>query len=183
MTDAIFDKTDKGREEIATRKCGLAPRLRPLLVMVDGKQSAADLLKKVAGIGLNEESISELLNKGFIQAVSASGIPIVDAAEAEETTATGALPDEQSQFDAIYRFYTETIKSTIGLRGYALQLSVEKAASVDDFRSLRQPYVDAVLKAKGNEVARSLGNRLDRLLFAENLPSDPMPQMNTRAAE
>jgi NaMN:DMB phosphoribosyltransferase len=75
------------------------------------------------------------------------------------------LPPGENQFEAIYHFYTETIKSTIGLRGYGLQLKVEKAASIDDFRALRQAYLEAVLKAKGNEMARSLRSRLDQLLY------------------
>jgi hypothetical protein len=39
MSAVIYDKTEKGREEVATRKYQLAPRMRSLLVMVDGKQS------------------------------------------------------------------------------------------------------------------------------------------------
>ncbi|MFD2272493.1 hypothetical protein ACFS07_18645 [Undibacterium arcticum] len=40
------------------------------------------------------------------------------------------------------------LKSTIGLRGFTLQLKVERANTVADFRELRQPYLEAVLKAK-----------------------------------
>ena len=51
MSSTIYDKSDKGRAEIATRKYQLASRLRTLLVMVDGKQ-AVDEAKK--GIGRRE---------------------------------------------------------------------------------------------------------------------------------
>jgi hypothetical protein len=54
MSNPVFDKTEKGREEIATRKHHLAPRLRTLLVLIDGKQGKEELLKKVAGLGLGE---------------------------------------------------------------------------------------------------------------------------------
>ncbi|AMP00909.1 hypothetical protein CAter10_3394 [Collimonas arenae] len=53
----------------------------------------------------------------------------------------------------------------IGLRGYGLQLKVERASSVQDFRELRQAYLEAVLKSKGEEIARSLRGRLDQLLY------------------
>lgn len=187
MTSTIFDKTDKGREEIATRKYHLSPRLRTLLVIVDGKHAADDLLKKVGGLGINEESIAELLNNGFIQATTIPSITPVAAAaplpptpqsieqsaEATSLVTENVLPEGQTQFEAIYHFYTKTIKSTIGLRGYGLQLKVEKAASIDDFRQLRAPYVEAVLKAKGEEMARSLRDRLDQLLnLGANIPSD-----------
>ncbi|OWW22159.1 hypothetical protein [Noviherbaspirillum denitrificans] len=161
MTHRIFDKSDKGREEIATRKHQLPMRLRTLLVMVDGKQTDEELLKKVAGLGLNEESFSELLANGFIQLAATSPPAPVAVTPAPQPEA--AL-DGSAQFQAIYQFYTETIKSTIGLRGYTLQLKVEKAGSIDEFRALRDPYLEAVLKAKGQEMARSLGGRLDQLL-------------------
>lgn len=65
---------------------------------------------------------------------------------------------------AVYDFYTKTIKRTIGLRGFTLQLKVEKAATLDDLRQLRDPYVEAVLKAKGRDKAALLAQQLDQLL-------------------
>jgi hypothetical protein len=182
MTNPVFDKTEKGREEIATRKHHLAPRLRTLLVLIDGKQSKDELLKKVAGIGLGEEGIEELANNGFIEIPASQPATMVAAAVQPKQPAMAApapadaiLPEGENQFQAVYHFYTETIKSTIGLRGYGLQLKVEKAATIDDFRALRQPYLEAVLKAKGNEMARSLRSRLDQLLYlGESSPPDTL---------
>ena len=68
----IFDKTDKGREEIATRKYRLAPRLRMLLVMIDGKHRVKDLLTNVAGLHLDEQSLGELISQGFIHILTES---------------------------------------------------------------------------------------------------------------
>lgn len=69
MDNSIFDKSQKGREEITMRKHGLALRLRPLLVMVDGQHSTADLLDQVSGLGLGEHSIRELLESGYIHPI------------------------------------------------------------------------------------------------------------------
>lgn len=201
----IFDKTDKGREEIATRKYHLASRLRTLLVLVDGKHGEGELLKQVAGLGLNEQSLAELLDNGFIAVheaaaiaapvapatpratatVAAEALPVAAATEtallepppaASESAAPHAfLPPGENQYQALYNFYTSTIKSTIGLRGYGLQLKVERAGSVDDFRELRQAYLEAVLKAKGVEMARSLRDRLDQLLYLGQPPANLDP--------
>jgi hypothetical protein len=193
MKTSIFDKTDKGREEIATRCYQLAPRMRSLLVLIDGKQEVEHLLKKVAGLGLDQHHLAELLEAGFIHdlteqnaaaeqpdsAIPLSPSPAEEIEAANNTTelgnnsTDGVLPEGQNQFQAIYHFYNETIKSTIGLRGYGLQLKVERADTIADFRALRQPYLEAVLKAKGNEMARSLRNRLDQLLY---LGETPAPQ-------
>ena len=65
----IFEKTQRGRDEIATRKYGLASRLRWLLVLIDGKTNKAELLQKVSGLGLDAESLSELVNSDFIEQI------------------------------------------------------------------------------------------------------------------
>lgn len=191
MTTTIYDKTEKGREEISTRKHHLAPRLRTLLVLVDGKQTHDELLSKVGGIGLNEESLAELINGGFIEArVAVPPAPVAKtlpeassaqaAVERQRPDEEYVLPEGQTQYQAIYQFYTETIKSTIGLRGYTLQLKVEKAGSIEEFRALRQPYLEAVLKAKGNEMARSLKHRLDQLLYyGEQVPQTTVAGLGT----
>jgi hypothetical protein len=126
----------------------------------------ADLLPKVAGIGLTGASFGELMDQGFIYPAAAdAGAPAPEESAPPAEADSPALPEGESQFEAIYRFYTATIRSTMGLRGYPLQLKVEKAASIEDFRKLRQPYLEAVLKAKGEEMARSLRGRLDELLY------------------
>jgi hypothetical protein len=149
MADTIFDKTDKGREEIATRKYRLAPRLRTLLLLIDGKQDKQTLLQKFDCLGLDEKNIVELLEQGFIRDI---GSPV------------DYVSRERAALDAIYTFYTETIKSMIGLPGYSLQLRVEKAQSIEDFRTLRRPYLEAVLAAQGKQIACGLRDQLDQLL-------------------
>ncbi|HZW14369.1 MAG TPA: hypothetical protein VFF81_14415 [Noviherbaspirillum sp.] len=169
MATIIFDKTDKGREEIATRKFQLAPKMRTLLVMIDGKQSSDELLQKIGGLGFTPESINELMANGFIHQVAAIETPVVSGPVPAPGPAPAAAAPTQAtanQFQALYHFYTETIKSTIGLRGYSLQLKVEKASSIDELRELREPYLEAVLKAKGKEMAQSVRGRLDELLNA-----------------
>ena len=181
MTHPIFDKTEKGREEIATRKYHLATRLRTLLLLIDGKHTTEDVLGKVAGLGLTAENMTELLSSGFIYLVAEvtpqAASPQADVPAAQENPHAGhTMSNGESQFEAIYHFYTETIKGTIGLRGYALQLKVERAGSIDEFRALRQPYLEAVLKAKGVETAKGLKMRLDEVLYVGEA-APPLPHI------
>lgn len=205
MTNTVFDKTDKGREEIATRANHLAARQRTLLLLVDGRRDTVDLMAKVAGLGLDEKALLDLLDGGFIQvheeaagavayandavapvsadvvsdmlvvetstasdppdtAPSARAPLTVDPAGLRSAAANGILRDGETQFQALYHFFNETIRSAIGLRGYALQLKVERATSIADFRALRPAYLEGILKAKGPELEHSLRNRLDQLL-------------------
>jgi hypothetical protein len=201
MLKHIYDKTDKGREEIATRKYHVPAKLRALLVMIDGHRPLETLMKNFGPLGLGPENVIELLNDEYITLIDdgepeplpesaaahkpgmtararmvarreasarlhhehgteaaqeAEGPATVQPAQAEMSTAERHL--------ALQQFYTQTIKSTLGLRGMMLQLKVEKCAGIDDFRQLRDVYVEAVLKAKGSEMALSLSGRLDQLL-------------------
>lgn len=174
MKNSIFDKSDKGREEIATRKYHLASRLRTLLVLMDGKHSVEDLLQKVSGLGLNQQSIEELLENGFIHASpeqhgTTLSADAADSSGIDAASEEGYSHSDVMQIEALHHFFNETIKSTIGLRGIPLQLKAERANSLDDFRKLRLAYLDAIAKAKGNELMLNLRDRLDRLLNPEDV--------------
>lgn len=178
MTTCVYDKTDKGREEIATRKYHVPPRLRTLLVMIDGKRSSDALITDLNGIGLNQASFDQLLRDDYIRLVALAAtppapapapvqrevapVPQLETASPREDSVAPA--DSGERFRSLYDFFNQTIKSTIGLRGIGLQLKVEKCSSVDDFRALRLPYLEAVHKARGRETALSLRDRLDGLL-------------------
>lgn len=202
MDKHIYDKTDKGRDEIATRKFHLPAKQRSLLVMIDGHRSIEVLMKSFAPLGLTVDNVTELLNDGMIVLVD-DGVPdpgpetitphkagmsaaarmaarrkaaVERAHHGHEAGEHDHGPDTVAGSDApagmtdaerhmaLQDFYTQTIKSTLGLRGMMLQLKVEKCAGLADFRALRETYLEAVLKAKGREMALSLSGRLDQLL-------------------
>jgi hypothetical protein len=208
MLKHIYDKTDKGREEIATRKYHVPAKLRALLVMIDGHRPLEVLMKNFGPLGLTPENVTELLKDEYVVLIDdgePEPVPESDVAHkpvltararmiarreasarlhhehedelahategpATEHPAAVAAAAEQSAAErhlALQEFYTQTIKSTLGLRGMMLQLKVEKCAGIEDFRQLRDVYLEAVLKAKGREMALSLSGRLDQLLGIE----------------
>jgi hypothetical protein len=207
MLKHIYDKTDKGREEIATRKYHVPAKLRALLVMIDGHRPLETLMKNFGPLGLSQDNVSELLKDEYITLID-DGEPEpvadqaghkapmnararmvarreasarlhheheheaaqADLANAGPATIQPAAPEFSvaERHMALQEFYTQTIKSTLGLRGMMLQLKVEKCAGIDDFRALRDVYLEAVLKAKGREMALSLSGRLDQLLGIES---------------
>jgi hypothetical protein len=64
---ARFVKTEKGQEEIRNRTYRLQPRLRSLLVLVDGTRPAAELVQAAAGFGGGTASLASLVREGFIE--------------------------------------------------------------------------------------------------------------------
>jgi hypothetical protein len=161
MQNIIFDKTDKGREEIISRKYRLASRLRTLLVLVDGKHSSDDLLSKVGALGLNQASLDELEHLGFIQRHGQTAqVATVDTLESTQNSQINSV----ELFQVLYDFYTETIKHNLGLRGYNLQFIVERATTLQDFHDLRTPFLDAINKSQSEKKALELRDQLDELL-------------------
>ena len=160
MQKIIFDKTDKGREEIISRKYRLASRLRSLLVMVDGKHSSDDLLSKVAALGLNQASIDELEQQGFIQRHGTTAKLVTPNLEETQNSQINSV----ELFQVLHDFYTETIKQNLGLRGYNIQFIVERATTLQDFHELRAPFLDAINKSQPEKKALELRDQLDELL-------------------
>ena len=194
VINSVFDKTDKGREEIATRRYKVAPRLRTLLVMIDGRRPLAELMRNFAALGVTEDTFTELLDQELIAPVEVAApapapvraqVPPPAVARPAPVLVAEALPapasapvqaedalSDADRFRAIAAFYNQTIKSTIGLRGIMLQLRAEKCASVAEFGEMRLAFLEAVYKAKGHEMAVSLRDRLDQLLGSK---PDPDP--------
>jgi hypothetical protein len=169
MLTFVFEKTEKGREEIATRQHQLPPRLRSLLLLVDGKQSGAQLLSRIGATDQEEDSLTDLLREGFIFLVA-------DALDPQEEPLQTGLSDHgvlgiaesirnpQQQLQAVRAFYLATIKEYLGLRGYLMRRKVEKAPSMAELRALRADYLRAIFIAKGEDTARRLRDQLDPLL-------------------
>lgn len=152
----IYDKTVKGREEIASRCYHLAPRVRSLLVMIDGRQTIEELLPKVAGLGMTAENVQALLDEGFIEAR-------IVAREPEPEPVPPMPVTVAEQFRAAYEYYTRNIKPTLGMRGITLQLKVEKAATLDELRELRITFFEMAVRAKGRPAALQMRRELDEI--------------------
>ena len=77
--NSILTKTPKGVEEVETRKHKLEPRLRSMLIMVNGKSSAAELAAKLPQ---GQAMLDELAKQGFVEGAKASAAAPAAAAPA-----------------------------------------------------------------------------------------------------
>lgn len=78
--ESVLSKTQKGAREIETRESKLDHRLRALLIMVNGRATAAELAKKFEQIGDVSPLLQQLAAQGFIEA--AGGAPAAAASPA-----------------------------------------------------------------------------------------------------
>ncbi|WP_427309654.1 hypothetical protein [Cupriavidus sp. H39] len=72
-------------------------------------------------------------------------------------------PADIQAYQRLYHFYTDVIGQHLGLRGYLLQVKVEKAADLPALMALREPLHAALLKARGEITAHAIVAQLDQL--------------------
>jgi hypothetical protein len=134
---SILVKTDKGAEEIATRKYKLEAKLRTLLIMVNGTASAGELAQKFAGIGDIQPLLVQLEKEGYVRE---------GAAAADRTTAI----DVEKVRVQVARALTDVL----GPGGEGIAVKIEECASIAALRAYldaKRPMLNAALGRKAPE--------------------------------
>jgi hypothetical protein len=91
--NAVFAKTDKGRDEIRTRAAGLAQPLRILLIATDGEKDVAKLARlHPAGSGV-VQLIEQLAALGLIESKTASASRAPEPRFARSAASVAAVPE------------------------------------------------------------------------------------------
>lgn len=89
-----YAKTDRGWAVIRERSASLAPALRALLIMMDGKKSVLDLLPALKALSLKVEDVHALIDKGLLEPAAPQGKSEPRAtAPAAATPASPAAPE------------------------------------------------------------------------------------------
>lgn len=65
-TNRIFQKTSLGIEEIRSRTLKVSPKLRTMLILIDGRMPELVLKEKAALIGAPADFLDQLLKTGLI---------------------------------------------------------------------------------------------------------------------
>ena len=159
----IYGKSDLGMQEIGNRKLKLAPRLRTMLILVDGHQTALILQEEAAKIGAPDDFLDLLLNLGLIKKVGkATDQTSMDPDRPARRHADRV--DEFERFRTAKDFMNVTVVDALGIRSFFFTLKLERAGNLVDLRELAGPYRDAILKGSGAEASRVYGERLQSLL-------------------
>lgn len=149
----VYHKSAKGTEAIATRLHGLGPKLRSMLILIDGKRGFEELVRLSSMLGDTEELLGQLLDQGFIEpnaeapsraasqpataaapSAAAAG-PVAAAAAPIAPAAAISLPEAQ-------RYVSRRLTNLLGPNAEELCLKIEAARTVKDFQS-------AVARAEG----------------------------------
>ncbi len=158
---AIYHKTPKGAEAIANRQSGLGPRLRPLLIMVDGKRSFTDL---AALTGECEALLDQLVAEGLIEPVggapAAAAGPAAGRPEAHSAP-TAPTPQVVVSLPEAKRCATRMLVDMLGPTSEMLCLKIESARTLADFVTAVKRARELVRDVKGAAAAERFINEVE----------------------
>jgi hypothetical protein len=129
--NVVYHKSAKGTEAIATRQHGLSPKLRSMLILIDGKRTFDDLAHLSQMLGDTDELLGQLLDQGLIE-------PGAVAPPAHAHAATTSAPAPLAGAAALtlaeaQRFASRRLTDLLGPNAEELCLRIEAARNVHDF--------------------------------------------------
>jgi hypothetical protein len=144
--NALFRKTEAGVAEVSARKAGLRAELRRLLIMVDGRNTAARLATLVSNTE-TESLLFELQSLGLIDAADGTVISNPNAvvetvtrdASSVNTAASADAPvysaePTAEQFIAARRAAVRKLNEILGPQAESLALQIERCKTARELR-------------------------------------------------
>ena len=175
MREGIYRKTEAGRDEIRDRSRKLPPALRTVLLMTDGQRTLAELREVAAGVKAPADALERLLAEGLIEplnrgldvaglvqaarpgAVPAPAAPAAvaatPAAVPAKTPAPAAGSGDAGHYVRLYDGMSEAVRAHLGLRGYFLQLKIERCTDAASLQAVLPELRQALAKSKGEAFA------------------------------
>lgn len=175
--DEVPNKTDAGREEIQRRTRKLPNVLRSILLLVDGQRSVGQLREVIAGLRGPHDALEQLQAMGLVEVpqtlAAAAAASIRDGARVTGQVAIAAVAARAGTaqpvgggYAALYTLMSETVREHLGLRGYFLQLKIERCTDVAELMALLPDLSTALAKAHNVGFAGEMERRLRALVPA-----------------
>jgi hypothetical protein len=158
---AIYHKSPRGAEAIATRNATLTPNLRSMLIMVDGRRPYAELAKLGAGLGDPDWLLEQLAGEGFIETGAPRAGPPTGPAPLRPVTAPAPLPAATAlaptelnvPLDQAQRFAVRRLTDLLGPTGQDLCVRIEATRSAKEFRAVIRRTETMLREVVGPELA------------------------------
>lgn len=162
----IFTKTERGHAEITSRAGGLSPRVRRVLIFVDGKRTVAELRDMLQYDDL-QHTLGLLEEEGYIEmsgVAGPGGRPHAAPAPAPSMTTFRLHPpgDDPVRLQKARNFMLNTLNAFVGALGTSsLQDRIEAARTHADLRALFDEWYYAIVSSRdGRREAEHLRGKL-----------------------
>lgn len=168
---AVYKKTQKGQEEMAQRTV-LGMRERTLLVMVDGKTTAASLLARAQHMPDPQGLLSKLVEGGFI-AAEASAAPAAAPAAASPQVPAAPTPQDQRTMQETMRYAERFLDAVLGQDADMLAVAIDKCKTIDELRTQLGKTRDVIEGMGKKKKAEEFWNTAQALLEGQPVPAAP----------
>lgn len=162
----VFAKTRKGQEEIETRAGGLSPRVRRVLIFVDGKRTVDDLRAMLQSDDL-QHTLGMLEEDGYIEVgavTSSAGTAPPPTAPLPPVTAFRELPAETDPvaLQKARNFMVNTLNVFVGTLGASSLLNrLDQCRDHAELRALFNEWYHAIVMSReGKREAEALRAKL-----------------------
>lgn len=143
----IHAKTAAGRQEIEDRARRLPPALRSILLMVDGQRDDDALTALLPGLRAPDDALGQLAEMGLIDVVGGAVAPLAARA------LTAGREQDPDLYKRLYDWMSESVRRHLGLKGYFMQLKIERCTDAAGLEKLWPDMAAAVAKAKSQALA------------------------------
>jgi predicted methyltransferase len=166
-------KTELGQQAFKERSSLLSARQRSAFIMFDGLKTTEQILQAVTGLGVTQADIDYLVLQGFLTPVVAAAVaapgPVGSVVASGSSGDPSWEPDSEIARDverigllsrqeryAMACTVATQLTSSLGLRGFRLNLAVQGAGDFDDLVTLLPKIQDAVGPKACRQLARLL---------------------------
>jgi hypothetical protein len=160
----VLTKTELGRRTIRERTVELPRPARTILLLVDGRSTVEKLRKFISATHAAERTLEDLEAKGLITRVAppfTRSIPMVESDDPRPRV--GMAASSLERFNALYELMCEVSATFLGLRGYFVQLKIERCENASQLFALKQDLVESIANRHGPEVAKEINRRIKEL--------------------
>jgi len=168
MAIPTYQKTELGRQVLKDRSPELTSKQRSAFILFDGTRSTLEVLNATSGLGMTPDDVDMMVQRGFLAPVvkpagtggprAASSLSEVPASSTPAGLVFGVsgLTEDQDRYQSAYLMATE-LTSSLGLRGFRLNLAVEAAGNLQQLRALAPKIREALGPDKVRLFEQTLG--------------------------
>ena len=176
VTYATFSKTAKGSDEISKRTFGLNPRMRQLLILIDGKRGESELFKMLPSLDVGA-TLQLLLDEGFIDVSASTPTAKTGHTGSTHSVINASAPAANLQANADHqnainsgnenetaqqrgRRVARLVTQTLGPNADDLALRIERCKSLEEIRELIPQILGVVEGVAGKQTLAEFSRKL-----------------------
>lgn len=165
----VYRKTAAGSAAISTRSPALASRMRPLLIVVDGKRTQGELLALAGGFGDVVQMLGQLEAGSLIERLPETAPPAAPPAPPlanPRTTLPAQAPAHSGAGSLAHArsFASRRLMETLGPTAEALCVKIEAAQNMADFVTAVKRAYKVVSEVRGAAEADRFGDAVEAKL-------------------